>query len=80
MQKIKCILSSANLLARHITFNEFKAVYGEINPGKMLSSLLQASDMLYPQLPEFEGECPIVIPVGIDQDPHIRLARDIYRE
>ncbi|MDP2672577.1 MAG: tryptophan--tRNA ligase, partial [Nanoarchaeota archaeon] len=66
-----------NLLARHITFNEFKAVYGEINLGKMLSSLLQASDMLHPQLPEFEGECPVIIPVGIDQDPHIRLARDI---
>lgn len=66
-----------NLLARHETFNEFKAIYGEISPGKMLSSLLQASDMLHPQLPEFEGEYPIVIPVGIDQDPHIRLARDI---
>src|SRR3989344_2613932 len=66
-----------NILARHITFNEFKAVYGEISPGKMLSSLLQASDMLHPQLPEFEGDCPVVIPVGIDQDPHIRLARDI---
>lgn len=66
-----------NLLARHATFNEFKAVYGEITPGKMLSSLLQASDMLHPQLPEFEDRCPIVVPVGIDQDPHLRLARDI---
>lgn len=66
-----------NLLARHITFNEFKAVYGEITPGKMLASLLQASDMLHPQLPEFEGECPVVVPVGTDQDPHLRLARDI---
>lgn len=66
-----------NLLARHETFNEFKAIYGEISPGKMLASLLQASDMLHPQLPEFEGECPVVIPVGTDQDPHIRLARDI---
>jgi len=66
-----------NVLARHITFNEFKAVYGEISPGKMLASLLQASDMLHPQLPEFDGECPVIIPVGVDQDPHIRLARDI---
>ena len=66
-----------NLLARHVTFNEFKAVYGEITPGKMLSSLLQASDMLHPQLPEFENFCPVVVPVGIDQDPHLRLARDI---
>jgi tryptophanyl-tRNA synthetase len=66
-----------NLLARYATFNEFKAVYGEISPGKMLSALLQASDMLHPQLKEFEGACPVIVPVGIDQDPHIRLARDI---
>jgi tryptophanyl-tRNA synthetase len=66
-----------NVLARHATFNEFKAVYGEISPGKMLSALLQASDMLHPQLKEFEGPVPVVVPVGMDQDPHIRLARDI---
>lgn len=68
----------AGMLARHATFNEFKAVYGEITPGKMFSSLLQAADMFHPQLPEFEGKpLPMVIPVGIDQDPHIRLARGI---
>jgi tryptophanyl-tRNA synthetase len=66
-----------NLLAKHATFNEFKAVYGEITPGKMLSALLQASDMLHPQLEEFEGTVPVIVPVGIDQDPHLRLARDI---
>lgn len=66
-----------NLLARHATFNEFKAVYGEISPGKMTSALIQASDMLHPQLPEFNKNAPIVIPVGIDQDPHLRLARDL---
>ncbi len=66
-----------NLLARYASFNEFKAVYGEISPGKMLSSLLQAADMLHPQLPEFEGKVPVLVPVGFDQDPHLRLARDI---
>jgi tryptophanyl-tRNA synthetase len=66
-----------NLLARHATFNEFRAVYGEISPGKMVSGLLQASDMLHAQLPEFEGPLPVVVPVGIDQDPHIRIARDM---
>lgn len=69
-----------NLLARYATFNEFKAVYGEISPGKMVSALLQASDMLHPQLSEFEKTCPVLIPVGIDQDPHIRLARDISKK
>jgi len=73
-----------NLLSRHASFNEFKAVYGEISPGKMLSALLQASDMLHPQLKEFEGSkdnkgIPVLVPVGIDQDPHLRLARDISK-
>lgn len=64
-------------LSRYATFNEFKAVYGEISPGKMSSSLLQAADMFHPQLPEFEGPIHTFIPVGIDQDPHIRIARDM---
>ncbi|MFH1400750.1 MAG: tryptophan--tRNA ligase [Nanoarchaeota archaeon] len=68
-----------NLLARHATFNEFSAVYGEITPGKMVASLLQASDMLHPQLPEFLGPVPVVVPVGIDQDPHLRIARDMAK-
>ncbi len=72
-----------NLLSRHSTFAEFKAVYGEISPGKMNSALLQASDMIHPQLNEFEGKAnkglPVLVPVGIDQDPHIRLARDILK-
>ncbi len=68
-----------NLLSRHATFNEFKAVYGEITPGKMTASLLQAADMLHPMLPEFEGLVPVVVPVGANQDPHLRLARDIAR-
>ena len=66
-----------NILARYATFNEFKAVYGEISPGKMVASLLQAADMLHAQLPEFEKPMPVLVPVGIDQDPHLRLARDI---
>lgn len=66
-----------NILAKHATFNEFKAVYGDISPAKMVASLLQAADMLHPQLAECEGPIPVVVPVGIDQDPHIRLARDI---
>jgi len=76
-KKANAYYSLAGMLARHATFNEFKAVYGEITPAKMASSLLQASDMLHPQLAEFEGTMPVVVPVGIDQDPHVRLARDL---
>ncbi|MEM3154946.1 MAG: tryptophan--tRNA ligase [Candidatus Woesearchaeota archaeon] len=76
-KKASAYYALAEMLARNSTFNEFKAVYGEISPGKMASSLLQASDMLHPQLPEFEGPIPTVVPVGVDQDPHVRLARDL---
>ncbi len=68
-----------NILANHVTFKEFKGAYGDITPGKMISSLIQGSDMLHPQLKEFNGPTPTLIPVGIDQDPHIRLTRDIQK-
>lgn len=76
-RKANAYYSLASLFARHATFNEFRAVYGEISPGKMVSSLTQAADMYHPQLEEFEGPLPVIVPVGIDQDPHIRLARDM---
>lgn len=79
-KKANAYYSLANMLARHATFNEFKAVYGEISPAKMSSSLLQAADMLHPQLEEFEGKpLPVIVPVGADQDPHLRLARDVSK-
>jgi len=66
-----------NILASHVTFNEFKGAYGEITPGKLTASLLQGADMLQPQL--LHPGLPVVVPVGVDQDPHIRLARDIAK-
>lgn len=80
-KKANAYYSLASMLSRHATFNEFKAIYGEISPGKMASSLLQASDMLHSQLPEFEGEpLPVIVPVGADQDAHLRLARDLSQK
>ncbi len=76
-KKSNAYYALANMLSRHATFNEFKAIYGEISPAKMSAALLQASDMLHPQLEEFEGRIPVVVPVGVDQDPHVRLARDL---
>jgi tryptophanyl-tRNA synthetase len=79
-KKANAYYSLASMLARHITYNEFKAVYGDVSPGKMAASMLQAADMLHPQLPEFEGKpLPVVVPVGADQDPHLRIARDVAK-
>ena len=52
-KKSNAYYSLASMLARNATMNEFKAIYGNITPGKMAAALLQASDMLHPQLPEF---------------------------
>ncbi|MBT4538980.1 tryptophan--tRNA ligase [Candidatus Woesearchaeota archaeon] len=79
-KKSNAYYSLASMLARHATFNEFKAIYGTVSPGKLSASLLQAADMLHPQLPEFsEKPLPVVIPVGADQDPHLRIARDVAK-
>ncbi len=65
------------LYARDVTNNMLRAVYGEKQIGHYLSALLQVGDILLPEEPEFGGPKPVVIPVGLDQDPHIRLTRDI---
>ncbi|MFH1275882.1 MAG: tryptophan--tRNA ligase, partial [Candidatus Woesearchaeota archaeon] len=79
-KKSNAYYSLANMLSRHVTYNEFKAIYGDITPGKMNASMLQAADMLHPQLTEFEGKpLPTIIPVGADQDPHLRIARDVSK-
>lgn len=61
--------------AQKITLNEFKGVYGNAEPGRIMSAVTQIGDMIYPQ--ERNGK-PMtgIIPVGIDQEPHIRLCRD----
>jgi len=67
----------AGMSARKTTFNEMKAIYGEISPAKVMSVMTQVADIIHPMLPEFGGFKRVVIPVGVDQDPHIRLSRDI---
>ena len=57
--------------------SELGAIYdfdGETEVSYMQSVLTQMADILYPQLEEPK---PTVIPVGPDQDPHMRLARDL---
>ena len=61
--------------SRKTTFNEMKDIYGELTPGKIVSSLTQVADILLPQIEN--GPMPTVVPVGSDQDPHIRFTRDI---
>ena len=57
--------------------SELAAIYGfdgETDVSHMQSVVTQMADILYPQL---DRPVPTVIPVGPDQDPHVRLARDL---
>lgn len=62
---------------RAVTLATMKAIYGERHMGLYMSALIQAGDILLPQLKDFGGPKPTVVPVGIDQDPHLRLTRDL---
>lgn len=70
----------AIILSRGITLATLRAIYGERHFGLYLASLIQAGDILMPQLTDFNGPKPTVVPVGIDQDPHLRLTRDLARK
>ncbi|WP_159903916.1 tryptophan--tRNA ligase [Salinirussus salinus] len=64
-------------LGAEANFSELQAIYdfdGETDVSHMQSVVTQMADILYPQLEEPK---PTVIPVGPDQDPHIRLSRDL---
>ena len=60
-----------------VTLATMKAIYGERHIGLYISALIQAGDILLPQLKDFNGPKPTVVPVGIDQDAHLRLTRDL---
>ncbi len=67
-------------LGSKANFSELSAIYGftgETNVAHMLSAVTQSADILHPQLEEYGGPKPTVIPVGADQDPHIRLTRGL---
>ncbi|RMF55976.1 tryptophan--tRNA ligase [Candidatus Woesearchaeota archaeon] len=68
------VMRSASLFARKVTLNQFKALYGNAEPGRIFAACTQVGDILYPQ---FKKRMPGVIPVGVDQVPHILLTRDI---
>jgi tryptophanyl-tRNA synthetase len=63
--------------SRHVTQSEVEAIYGDVSPGKTTSALTQAADILQPEFEEEGGPRPVVVPIGTDQDPHMRLTRDI---
>ncbi|BAN91015.1 tryptophan--tRNA ligase [Aeropyrum camini] len=65
------------LFSGKVTAAEMEAIYGGLTPAKIMASLTQAADILHVQLEEYGGYRYVVVPVGADQDPHLRLTRDL---
>ena len=67
-------------LGKRTNLSELEAIYGfdgSTNLAHVQAPLVQAGDILHPQLDDFGGLRPIVVPVGVDQDPHLRLTRGL---
>jgi tryptophanyl-tRNA synthetase len=70
-------------IARHFSLNQIKGVFGfndDINAGVVFyMGGVQMAHILLPQLQEFGGPKPTVVPVGIDQHPYIQVSRRFAR-
>ena len=70
----------AYILGKKVNWSQMIATYGfngSSNMTHIFSPLVQTGDILHVQLEKFGGIRPTIVPVGVDQDPHIRLSRDI---
>ena len=72
-KNIKTLYPIAAEVAKKINFSNTKAVFGftnETNLGMIFYTSLQSA-------PCFIEDKPVLIPLGVDQDPHFRITRDI---
>lgn len=66
----------ATAFAKEVTQSTVDATYGEPeNIGLSFYPAVQATHLLLPQL--VEGCHPTLVPIAVDQDPHVRVCRDI---
>lgn len=68
------------ILGKKSNWSEMTAIYGfngSTNMAHIFAPLIQCGDILHVQLKKYGGVRPTLVPVGIDQDPHLRFARDI---
>ena len=72
-ENIQTLYPLASQVAKKLNFSNTKAVFGftnETNIGMIFYTSLQSA-------PCFIEDKPLLIPLGVDQDPHFRLTRDI---
>ncbi len=66
--------------AKKITFSTVKAAFGftnDKNIGEIFFTSMQAAPAVIPSVLK-KKNIPCLIPLAIDQDPHFRVARDVY--
>lgn len=71
------VMNAAFIYSKRATPAMLSSIYGDRNYSLYFSALVQVGDILLPQHKDFGGQKRVLVPVGIDQDPHIRLSRDI---
>jgi tryptophanyl-tRNA synthetase len=68
------------LTGKNVNLSEMRAIYGftdSANMAHIFAPLVQVGDILHVQLEKYGGPKPTLVPVGVDQDPHIRLSRNL---
>jgi len=72
---------SAIQVAKKITFSTVKAAFGfddSRNIGEIFYTSMQAAPVMVPGSIKKNKKIPCLIPLAVDQDPHFRVARDVY--
>ncbi|MHB1262054.1 MAG: tryptophan--tRNA ligase [Thermoplasmatota archaeon] len=73
------VTALAHRFAQNVNWSTLSALYGfsgETTLAHAMAPMIQAADILHPQQDAL-GPRPVLVPVGVDQDPHVRLTRDI---
>lgn len=68
------------LLAKKTNMSQVNAIYGftgSTNMAHVFAPFIQTGDILHVQMEQYGGVRPTLVPVGADQDPHIRFCRDM---
>ncbi|ODS37920.1 MAG: tryptophan--tRNA ligase [Candidatus Altiarchaeales archaeon WOR_SM1_79] len=78
--KREAVKDLAYTLGKKVNWSEMKAIYGfedSTNMAHVFAPLVQVGDILHVQLERYGGPRPTLVPVGVDQDPHMRLTRNL---
>lgn len=76
------VTALAHRFAQNVNWSTLSALYGfsgETTLAHAMAPMIQAADILHPQQ-DAVGPRPVLVPVGVDQDPHVRLTRDIAQD